>query len=186
MVTFLILAGILGCSRDDESLTELAQESMRQQARQNEEIAKASRELVEADAQARRELIIAQQGLQDQQAEIHAQHSALESERKEIARQRSRDPIVAAAIVTLGTLLAAVAPLVLAWFVLRAVQPHDHDQALGEILAIELTNDKPVLLPPRGEPPVTPRLPGPVGGGSRPGDAPSIDGPRGEHNSHQA
>ena len=125
----LMLLAVAGCSKPadmrDQRLAEFAKQSMEQQAKQNDRIAEQSRavieqshklveatkELVAHDAQARQELIAAQEKLttqlNQQQASIAAGRDQLEKDRRLIAQQRFRDPIVAAAVHTAGLLIAA-------------------------------------------------------------------------------
>jgi hypothetical protein len=73
-------------------------------------LAEAAKELVERDADARRELIAAQQELttqlNEQQSAIYTGHEQLEQDRREIAQQRNRDPFVAAVIQNFGLIAA--------------------------------------------------------------------------------
>src|SRR5882724_305641 len=111
---------VTGCGDPpDKRLLDLAQQSLAQQARQSEQLAKqsqqvatAARELVAADAQARQELIA---GLTKLQGQIQAERAAfdhqrddLEHERRELAAQRGRDPIIAQAIGASGVMLACL------------------------------------------------------------------------------
>ena len=159
MLTMTLLLAT-GCadSRDDR-LAEMAQQSMREQARQNErltsqsqQIAEASKHLVENDSQARKEMIAAhatlQKELQTERANINQQLSKLESERREIARQRGRDPIIANAISGIGLTLACLLPLLLAGYVVYSLnRSSDDSDALSEMLVMEITAEKPKLLP---------------------------------------
>ncbi len=159
MLTMTLLLAT-GCadSRDDR-LAEMAQQSMREQARQNErltsqsqQIAEASKHLVENDSQARKEMIAAhatlQKELQTERANINQQLSKLESERREIARQRGRDPIIANAISGIGLTLACLLPLLLAGYVIYSLnRSSDDSDALSEMLVMEMTAEQPLLLP---------------------------------------
>ncbi|MBM4088482.1 MAG: hypothetical protein FJ276_03505 [Planctomycetes bacterium] len=148
----LILAG---CS-DDGRLARVAQQASEQQARQNEEMARltgevvqASQELVAADAQARRENAAIQSRLTDQQREIGLQRDQLEQERRQIAVQRHRDPVLAAAITTVGWILAALLPLALAALVVWRLRDNGEDvETLNRVLLEELVAEQPRLLPP--------------------------------------
>ena len=159
MLTMALLM-VAGCSDSgDERFRQLAQQTIRQQAAQNErmakqsqEIAEASRRLVQGDAEARKDLLAAQKQLtselHSERANIDRQREQLETERRAIAAQRHRDPIVAQAIAAFGLTLACLAPLALAAFVIRAVTQHgDESAALGELLVLEMTSEKPMLLP---------------------------------------
>ena len=142
MIAMTVLLATNSCSSSrrpvtpDQRLTEMAQNSLEQQARQNETIARQSesvvqesrrlaetaKTLVEQDAEARREMISAQRELQNelvqQQATVNTQRDRLEEERRHLAQQRGRDPIVAAAIQYGAGLLACLLPLLVCVFVL--------------------------------------------------------------------
>ena len=136
----------------------LVDEMVRQQAthhetiaRQGEELTKASRELVESDAKARRELAEHDAQLQVQRESerqnLDAQRDALETERREIAKQRHRDPLVAAALVQAATLLVAALPILLLILLVRAARNEPADVPLGDLLIHDLTAEEPLLLP---------------------------------------
>jgi hypothetical protein len=162
----LLLATIGGCgSSPDERLAEFAQQSMSEQARQNDrmadqsqavvaeshQLAKTAKELVERDAEARRELIAAQQEmtsqLNEQQATVDAGRDQLEQDRREIAEQRHRDPLIAAVIQDFGLAIACLLPLLVAVFVIRQMHSQEPDHAaIVELLTLELTSEEPRLL----------------------------------------
>ena len=179
------LATMIGC-KDDERLAEMAQDATRRQAEQNEEMIRLNREvahshqrLIEADAESRQEVLQVQHqlierdeqgrqqlnalqrdtqsGIQRERSSLDRQQEELDKERKEIARQRNRDPIVAAAITSLGVILACLAPIALAICLLRTTHCHEStDTELTELLLQEMASDKPVLLGPLDQGP--PRL----------------------------
>ncbi len=153
---WMLLAVILvvGCSKPpDERLVEMAREHTARQAEQNrqmvelqKEVAEGSRRLVEADAEARSELVLLQHDLQADQHEIGRQRDLLEQERKQIARQRYRDQAIAAVLSTIGLLLVCGLPLLLCVYVLRAVRTSETpDAVLTEMLVDELTAERPRL-----------------------------------------
>jgi hypothetical protein len=166
-LALLILGVVAGCGRaPDERLAEFAQQSMAEQRKQNDRIAdqsqavveeshqlaEAAKELVKRDGEARHELIAAQTELttqlNEQQSAIHTGHQQLEQDRREIAEQRHRDPIIAAAIQNIGLTLACLLPLVVAVFVIRQMQSQEPDHAaVAELLILEMTADEPRLLP---------------------------------------
>lgn len=154
-----ILMTITGCgSTSDERLVSLAEKSSSEQARQNErmaeqstQVAEASKHLVEADSQARRELIRANSSMQADiefaRANLDSQRDLLESERCEIAQQRQRDPVIAEAIGAVGLTLACLLPLLLAGYIIRCLRQNlDSDEALSELLVMELASDQPSFL----------------------------------------
>ncbi len=163
----ILLATIAGCSRaPDERLAEFAQQSMAEQRKQNDRIAdqseaiveeshqlaEAAKELVERDAEARRDLIATQRELttqlHEQQSAIYAGHDQLEQDRREIADHRHRDPIIAAMIRDFGLMIACLLPLLVAVLVIRQMQLQEPDHAaVAELLTLELTSDEPLLLP---------------------------------------
>jgi hypothetical protein len=171
---------LIGCrSAQDERLADFARQAAEQQTRQNERMAQqsqavvqqsqrlteAAQELVERDAEARRELVEAQHqlhsGIASERVSVDRQREDLETERREMAAQRGRDPIIAAALEGLGVLLACLLPLVICFYVLRHLggEPAG-EEALGELLVSELTAERPLFLPPI--PPSAPRLEGPA------------------------
>lgn len=154
----VVLMMIAGCESSDERLARMAEETTRQQAQQNErlaeqhhEIAQASRQLVEADAKARAEFGQLTRGLQTERFEIGHQRDAMEEERRQLARARQRDPIIATAVLQVGLVIACLLPLLVCIYVLRAVTSGDtagDSQALSELLVLDLTSNRPLLLPP--------------------------------------
>ena len=166
VAALILLATIAGCGRSpDERLAEMAQQTVAEQARQNDrmadqsqavveessQLATAAKELVQSDAEARRELIAAQTELttqlNEQQSAIYTGHDQLEQNRREIARERHRDPIIAAVIQNFGLIVACLLPLVVAVFVIRQMQSQEPDHAaVAELLTLELASDQPRLL----------------------------------------
>jgi len=166
----LVLLITIGCSPPpdmrDQRLADFAERSMQEQSRQNEHIARqsqtvvaeshklaeAAQEMVAHDAQARQELVAAQDRLNvqlnEQRASIDAGRDQLEQERKQIAEQRHRDPILAASIQTAGLLAAALLPLLVCVYIIRQIgRSEPDDAAVAELLVHELATDRPRLLP---------------------------------------
>ena len=144
----------LGCS-EDARLVRVAEEAADRQAGQNREMAQLNREvaegtkrLVEAEAQSRKEVIALQQDLRADQADVHRARDRLEVERKQIAAQRHRDPIIANAITGVGLLLACLTPLLLCWYLLRTVREESDGAVVAEVLIEELMAEHPKLLGP--------------------------------------
>ena len=158
ITTPLMLLAAIGCSDKtpdmrDQRLAEFAQQSVREQAKQNEhmarqsdavvqesqKLAEASKELVAKDAEARREMVTAQRELNsqvnEQRASIDTGRDELEEERKQIAEQRHRDPIIASSIQTFGLILACLLPLIVCVYVLRQMNRSEPDDAaVAELL----------------------------------------------------
>jgi hypothetical protein len=158
LLVLTLVIPICGCgSEPDDRYEQLVEKTLEQQAAQNQamakqsqEVAEASRQLVEGDAKARREMAAMhrdlQTGLQSERKNIDRQHDELEKERRQIAAQRHRDPIVAQAIIQVGGYLAAVLPLVFVIVLLRAVRNEDPEALVGELLLQEFTSERPLLI----------------------------------------
>jgi len=152
----LLALACAGCLSESERVAEVAQEAAREQAEQNQrmaqvqqEVAAAHKRLVESEARARGDMVALQRDLQRAQAEVGRQRDLLEAERREMAAQRGRDPMIASAIQCIGVMLACLLPLLLCIYVLRALRDgSDNDAAVTEILIQDLTSDEPTFLPP--------------------------------------
>jgi hypothetical protein len=171
---------MLGCS-EDQRLAEMAQDATERQAEQNQEMARLNQDiaennrcLIQADAESRKEVLQVQReligrdeqgrrelnalqrdtqaGIRQERSSLDRQHEELDDERKEIAQQRNRDPIVAAAVTSLGVVLACLAPIVLAVYLLRTVNRQEPtDAELAELLVQEIASDRSMLFSPVGE-----------------------------------
>lgn len=152
IITMWIVAAI-GCD-EDTRLAEMAERHFERQAEQNRqmaelqhEVAEGTRQLVEADAKARGEMVALQRDLQADQSEVGRQRDQLESERRSLAARRRLDPIIAAAITNVGLLLTCLLPLVLCWYLLRSRVDSADDHVVAEVLLQDLVTDHPLLLP---------------------------------------
>jgi multidrug efflux pump subunit AcrA (membrane-fusion protein) len=138
MALGVLLAILSGCDEEEQ------QKVNRSQA----QVAEASRQLVQADAKARGEIIDLQRDLQQGQTDLGRQRDQLESDRRQYADQRNRDPILANTILDVGTILACLLPLVLCIVLALGLRDHTQtDSALTEILIEEIASDDPLLLP---------------------------------------
>ena len=136
-----LLVAFVGCQEDERQRLNRAQA----------EVAEASRQLIQADAKARGEIVALQRDLQQGQAELGRQRDQLENDRRRYADQRNRDPIVANTILDVGTILAGLLPLILCIvLVLGLRDPEQTNSTLAEILVEEIAGDQPVLLPSPG------------------------------------
>ena len=113
------------------------------------QVAEASRQLVEADAKSRTDIVALQRDLQQGQTELGRQRDQLEDDRRGFADQRNRDPIIANTLTTVGTTIACLLPLVLGIYLARGLRDSSQvESTLAEILVDEIATDKPALLPP--------------------------------------
>ena len=154
IVAILVLA-MIGCDENENKrLAEMAERHLERQSEQNRrmselqrEVAEGARQLVEADAKAREEMVTLQLAAQAERSEIGRQRDTMEDERRHLATIRRLDPIIAAAITEFGLLAACLLPLVLCWYLLhRRIDPAD-DQVVAEGLLEDLMTDRPLLLP---------------------------------------
>jgi cell division protein FtsN len=158
----MVLLVTAGCDNErppDERFQQLAQQALHEQSEQNKrlvdqnkQVAEASRQLVAEDAQARRELLEAQRQLTSElhaeRASLDRQHEALEEERRSLAAQQQREPVIAHTIGAVGLTLACLLPLLLAAYVIHTLNHQDEDPAaLNELLVLDLTSERPRLLP---------------------------------------
>lgn len=146
-VLLIIALCFVGCDEDEE-LAELAKEANRQQAQQNQEIAKVNREVaaaskrvVQASAEATDKVLTMEKQLVEHRHEV-------EAERQELAQERKSDSLLGAFLVTATGLIAVSLPLVLAWYLLQALQSQG-EPAVSELLIEELdrSNNEAIALP---------------------------------------
>jgi hypothetical protein len=152
-----LIAPLIGCGETDPRVVQVAMESTQRQAEQNRQmvelqqrVAEGTKQLVDADAQARQQLAELQRELRSDQAEVGRQRDALESERRTIATERRWDSILGTSIYAGAGILACLLPLLLCGWLLHATRDKQGtDEALAELLVEELVTDRPLLLPPR-------------------------------------
>jgi hypothetical protein len=152
-------------------LVDLSRQSADRQAEQNrlvetnnQQVIDATKRLVEADAQGRKENIELHRQIEAERSGVNQQRDALEQERKQVADQRKRDPIVAEAILAAAGLIAAILPLAVCAYLLRGLFHKSDDEVMAEVLIQELVAQRPLLAEPerilltddRDEPPVRP------------------------------
>jgi hypothetical protein len=155
MIPIAIILIVAGCQSDSDRVAELASRHATQQAELSRETVKlqnelveGTRKLVEADAQARRDFLKLEGKLDEQRVEVGRRHDELESERREIAKQRYRDPIVANALIAAATLLACLLPMLLAGWLLRSQLDETEEHTATEILLDEISARHPALASP--------------------------------------
>jgi len=167
IATLLVAISMLsGCQSDENRrLAELAERQLDRQAEQNrrmadlqDEVAAGSRQLVEAEAEARRDMIGLHHDLQDEHQTVGEQRDALEADRKQLATQRHRDPIIAETIAQIGLLTACGLPLLICLLLLRRPIEPSSDQEIAELLIADLVSAQPQLLSGRDDPSPHPSL----------------------------
>jgi hypothetical protein len=150
ILSILILGLTAGC---DERATQIALEAADRQAQQNtamaelnQEVAGGSRELVTADAQARKEIVIVHRQLQAERNRLDTGWNALEQERRQIAHTRRTESMLVPVAAICGGLLLASVLLGFCWYALVAAHRGEHtDAQLNELLIREFVADQPPL-----------------------------------------
>ena len=152
MIVIAIVMMAVGCQTESERVAELATRHASEQAQLSREtvelqteLIEGTRQLVDADAQSRRDFLELEGKLDEQRVEIGHRHDELERERRDIAKQRYRDPIIANAVAAIGTLLACLLTLLLAGYLLRAQLHEQDDYTITEILLDEIAIESPAF-----------------------------------------
>lgn len=159
-VVMMLTLMAIGCREDENArLAEMAERNLERQAAQNQqfselqrEVAEGARQLVDADAKARQDIVTLQREVQAERAEVGRQRDVLETERRQLAVERRVAPIVASSISSAGLLLACLLPIVLCWLLLRQQGEITNDQLVAEVLLEDSVADHPLLLPPQPSP----------------------------------
>ncbi len=158
LLAALMLAILAACGDDDAGYrhaAEVADKAADRQAEQNAEMANLNREvaegtkrLVEADAEARKEIVAVHKELQAERATLNEGFTGLEVERKQIAKDRRTESILLPSAKALGAALVAVAALAFCLMLLIALNKDaGADAELSEMLILDLVREQPVLLP---------------------------------------
>ncbi len=165
----IVITCIAGCGKPpdmrDQRLAEFAQDVMKTQKEQNDRIAdqslavvkqshhvaEAARDLVRRDAEARREMVLVHADLvsrlDQQRSLVEEARDRLEQERREIAHRRSRDPVIARAVESVGLSILCLVPVAVSLYVIRQMTAgHADDAVVAELLTVELARTAPKLL----------------------------------------
>jgi hypothetical protein len=169
--SILVCLAAMGCNSGDERLVDLSRQSADRQAEQNrlvetnnQQVIDATKSLVEADAQGRKETIELHRQIEAERSGVNEQRDVLEQERRQVAAQRNRDPIIAETILAAAGLIAAILPLAVCVHLLRGLFHKSDNEAMAEVLMQELVAKRPLLAEPertlltdnRDEPPLPP------------------------------
>ena len=165
----ILLILLIGCDDDPPS-----------ERRQAAENAAAARHLVEADAAIRKDYAIVTRNLSAERSEIGRQRDQLEAERKDLALERQRAPLIAEGLRSTALLLLCGLPLLLCGALLRSLPDETRlaeleDLLILEVSGLETTLAEPVRLTstePAGDPRLLPDL---LPGGPAPPSASSSD-----------
>lgn len=166
LLTMAILSNLVsGC---DDRATEIAREAANRQAEQNqvmaelqEQVADGSRQLVEADARARHEMIGVHHDLQNERSRLDSGWHDLNTEQRQIAGQRRTESLLVPLCQSAAVVLLAALVLGFSWYALASAHRGEASpEELNELLLRELVSDGPHLLSDdrRSPPPELPRL----------------------------
>ena len=133
----LLLTLMLGClksppvaSEHERKVLELANRHAAQQSVQSRQMAELQKQW------------------QTERTQLNEQRDRLEAERREIAIQRQREPLIAESIQQVGTLALCLLPLVVCALLLRKANEPEDGNAIAETLVTDLMSAKPTLLAP--------------------------------------
>ncbi len=147
MTPRLVVLIAVGCSSADERLVDLSRQSVDRQAEQNRlvetnnrQVLESTNKLLEADAHSRTQALEMQRQIAAERSGINQQRDALEQERRQIAHERNRDPIVAESIQAAAGLMAAVLPLLVCLALLRGWFHKTEQEVLADVLIQELVS----------------------------------------------
>jgi hypothetical protein len=152
------LGMINGC---DDRATRIAIDAADRQAQQNtamaelnKEVATGTHKLVEADAQARKEIVGVHRDLQAERTRLDTSWNTLEEERRQIASQRRTESLLVPAIQAAGLLALVALVLGFSWYALvRAQDGITSASEVTDLLIGEILTDEPQLLTFHGERP---------------------------------
>jgi hypothetical protein len=138
---------ISGC---DDRATQIAREAANRQAQQNtamadlnKEVASGTHQLVEADAQARKEIVGVHHELQAERTRLDTSWNSLEQERRQIASQRRTESMLVPVIQAGGLMTLVIALIGFCWYALVSSRNSDDtDAQLNELLVHELLPDE--------------------------------------------
>ena len=153
----LVMIVTSGC---DDRATRIAREAADRQAQQNtsmadlnKEVASGTHQLVEADAEARKEIVGVHRDLQSERSRLDTSWSQLESERRKIAGQRRTESMLTTMTPLVGGILLTAMLLGFCWLIfVSACRDSDvefNDLLVEEILTVEpsiILDDSPSLL----------------------------------------
>jgi hypothetical protein len=152
----LVIVALAGCDEKDryKRAAEVAEKAAERQAEQNaematlnREVAEGTRRLVEADAATRKEIVQVHRELQSERTTLTKGFDTLESERRQIAKERRTESILIPAIKGVGVALVAAVVLGFCWTLLSSLRSDNaSDAELTELLICDLVREQPLLL----------------------------------------
>ncbi|WP_164104196.1 hypothetical protein [Candidatus Laterigemmans baculatus] len=152
----LIFLLVFGC----RNRSDLSSRQIERLADMQADVASGSRHLVEHDASARADWAALQLKLEDARGELDRRRDQLHADQQAFVRSQAVAPVVAEAILRIGTTLVCLSPLaVFAWFVLRTRETPE-DRQLSEVLIEDWLDRQPPAPKPKLLGTTIKRLPG--------------------------
>jgi hypothetical protein len=148
----LVAIAFAGCSNDEGEFHRWRQAQIDRLQQQAQENSAASRALVEADAESRKQFVLLEQTLEQQRSQVLAGHEALEQDRRSLAAARERIPLLAAALE--GSVTAALI-VVTFWLCGRLLLPETDGAVAGELeeqLLLSVAGESYLLTAPDASP----------------------------------
>jgi hypothetical protein len=141
-------------SCSDDRAVQISREAADRQAQQNtamvnlqKEVASGSSKLVEADAQARKEIVGVHHDLQSERTRLDTSWKDLENERRQIAGQRRTESMLVSVCELLDGISLVLVLLGFCWYALVATRRGDEtDALLNQLLVQEMLPDEPTRL----------------------------------------
>jgi hypothetical protein len=154
----MLITFAIGCS--DDRVAQVATQAADRQAEQNDTMAKlqqdvagGSKQLVEADANARHEIVAVHHDLQAERTRLDTGWTALEDERKQLAGARRTESLWVPVVQSLGGLFLVIALLGFSWYALVKLRTDTAtDAELSELLVHELAAGTPFNFPGKESP----------------------------------
>jgi hypothetical protein len=112
----------------------------------NKEVAGGTRRLVEADAQARKQIVGVHRDLQAERKRLDTSWNSLDAERRQIADERRTESLLVPAIQTAGLVVLVALVLGLSWYGLVRSNTGNAETELKDLLISEMLADEPRLL----------------------------------------
>jgi len=153
-ISILLLAVSILIAGCDDRASQIAREAANRQAQQNtamadlnREVASGTHQLVEADAQSRKDFVGVHRDLQAERSRLDTAWSDLDGERQKIAGERRIESMLVSVTKVGGGLLLITLLLGFCWYALAASHASgDTDAPLNEFLICEILSDERSLL----------------------------------------
>jgi hypothetical protein len=143
----ILISLLIGCS--DERIVEVSRQAAERQAQQNttmaelhQEVASGTRALVQADAEARQEIVGIHHDLQQERTRLDSGWHDLETERQAIAGERRTESLLVPLVQLVGKIALVVVLLGFCWRALVGLEGSDNSNGeLNELLVQELAEN---------------------------------------------